>query len=250
MNKRRCADPAQMDWENANDKRYNDIKLYKCLSPLSSFGRLRVLSFPAANWHFERGLIERGGNLCFEFVGVELNPVVHKKALVTMNSLRHEYPRNSFTMGDRPESLLQHLKNASTGYDFIYTDWMGTWSENKEKEIHTVFKRRLLNCGGFFAFTIMLGRGSRKTNTRLKLMANHNRYGFQFDSSRDDATYVAKTLGLSNTLYELASKHNYEISLVHFSEYSSSHQPQLTFVFQSFYLSLFERPASVYRSSA
>ena len=223
--------PTRFNWDNAGDKRINDHRLYNIINKkMKRKKTISMLSFPSDKWIFERKLIEKC-NTPFNFHSIERNKDMLKKSKVTVRKLKKKHEQHTFWTPRKEISLQEYIPTTDKTFDIIYTDWMGTWSKEKEKDIHTLFENKVINKNALLIFTIMLSRGSKCTIDKLKNMIDYDQLSLPINSNRTSDNFKAKTIGLTNLIRKIGDSNGYHVKLSDLNEYKGRTQPELSFVF-------------------
>ena len=238
-------DPNNIAWEINNAKRHNDLRIYNALKyDFIKKKHINCLSFPAKNWFFEKGMAMSFMDGCtFMFDGIErnikvLNESMYTKKKKTIDNATYKF--NNMNPISAHKYFIQY--SGPTKYDFIYLDWMGTWSKEKKKELESMFVSDILKKNSYFGFTIMLSRGQPITFEDLEIameVEHSTTYDFDVDDTgpyKESHMFKLKTHGLTNLLITMAKSYGYGLRLKLFSLYSGGTgfriTPELSFLFK------------------
>ena len=180
---------SEIDWSKRLEKRDNDLYLNKYIKPLmhkkhQDGDKINCLSFPASKWIWERNLAKSFNSNSIHFYGVERNPLVNKSANKTAKYLMSSKGKKNYRMTllppkvDFAKSICRktgvECVDSISGFDIIYADYMGTWSENSILDLKSIFggKRSILNPFGLLVITLMLSRGERTLRSKTLSIAN------------------------------------------------------------------------------
>jgi hypothetical protein len=153
-------DPNLTMWNKRAAKRFVDEQVFRCITQWQMTRKIcNVLSLPAKEWLWERDFAVSFPNMRANFYGIERNTEVLETMRKTSQNLNKLHTHHKFLPVDQPIDALQFLQTTNDVYDFIYLDWMGTWSTEKFKQIQAVLDRDVLRKGGFLRLTMALGRG-------------------------------------------------------------------------------------------
>lgn len=179
----------EIDWSKRTEKRDNDMYLNKYIKPLmhrrSQEGKpVNCLSFPAAKWIWETNLARSFSANSISFYGVERSPLVNKAASRTAKSLMASRNKKNYTMTLMPPEI-DFAKaicrktgvdsvDSINGFDIIYADYMGTWSENCILDIQSMLSgsRSILKSFGILVITLMLSRGEKRLRSKTLALAD------------------------------------------------------------------------------
>lgn len=156
-------DPSTVDWTQRSDKRVSDqFLIEEVVGCVKDRKACRALTFPAAEFLMEHELSRATPKTKWHIDAVESNPRVLRKMAITVGLLSAKRMTANIRPG-RFLEVLQGFENLadedSKQYDFIYPDWMGTWSMGKRAEVDSIFQLNLLRPGGHLAGTLALQRG-------------------------------------------------------------------------------------------
>jgi hypothetical protein len=101
-------------------------------------------------------LLAWGGHK-FKFYGFERDPGVHRNMLKTAKGIGNFFPCRVPT--DTIEMFATPCKRP---YDFVYLDWMGGWSRDKDLEVDRLISGKYLTPGSLLRLTVSMARGNSK----------------------------------------------------------------------------------------
>ena len=233
-------DPSRIAWGSNLAKRPADHMLYRSMAfdllqqHRRTKKRLRILSLPAKTWVWEQELANTFPDIPLEFVGLERDPMLHKKTAKFSEAL----PRQ-FKMTDGPVDFrsFADLTNGRRPYDVIYLDWMGTWSKEKKDDVVAMFRNELLAVGGMLLLTVSLRRGRPETMNELTDLSYDLPLAFYDARGEDKYTSNLKVRGIPHWVQNYA-KEQFDIDMrplmasVYYSStgISQQTQPQLQIV--------------------
>jgi hypothetical protein len=156
-------DVTKARWDSRAAKRFVDELTFRAMAPWAMTGPKlkRILSLPAADWLWERSFTTTFPKNWATFVGVEKSQPVWRKMKATAENQSTVNRNHQFVPCPRATDMAKFLAETPEKYDMIYLDWMGTWSVAKERQLISIFKRRLLNKGGLLRMTMALDRGKK-----------------------------------------------------------------------------------------
>ena len=160
--------PSEAQWHSRLAKRLVDEHTYRAMHKwaTAATSAKRVLSFPAAEWEFEKAYATVFPHALCEFVGVESDPDTHARMGVTAGLLEALHTGFKFSPQDAPVRMTDFMKRWKAEdqkpFDYIYLDWMGTWSEDKMRQVNFILDNGMLAKDGFFRFTLSMNRGHKK----------------------------------------------------------------------------------------
>ncbi len=161
--KSQTADPSKMSWDKRAAKRFVDEIVFRAMEK-DFVGKRKVhhiLTLPAADWTWEREFALTFYKTKAVFTGVERDAEVHKG--MCKQAKRHNVAHDIHVFNPvlKPIELNQFLLATPQEFDMIYLDWMGTWCEEKFKQLHTLLQRNLVKPGGLMRLTLSLNRGKK-----------------------------------------------------------------------------------------
>lgn len=222
-------DPNNINWKIHDNKRVNDLELYRVIGEnIYKSKNISMLTLPADKWIFEYNLISSHENIVFDITGLERNKNVFIKSRRKMYALRKELPNNKFKLLNK--SVLDYISDKHQ-YNIVYTDWMGTWSKEKEAEVYKMFDNNIFKKNSLLVFTIMLSRGQPQTLNELKELSEINTISFPFHEHRSGENFAAKTRGLTNKIHLIGKEYGRYVDILYFGEYQGKTQPELSFAF-------------------
>lgn len=201
--------PNDISWEGNSAKRTADQTMYRAMAfdvqrmraPGSSDG-IRVLSFPGPTWLWEQGLAEAFPSARFAFYGIEQDEVVWHKLAQMAALLSGDY-----NMLNGPATFQDYAKahqKASSPFDVIYLDWMGTWSREKKADLNSMFASGMLAVGGVLVLTLSLRRGRPETMDELHDMSYSLPMAFYDARGEDKYVSNVKVRGIPHWVVETA----------------------------------------------
>lgn len=211
-------------WEGRDGKRQNDTNLRRIIRTHCKRKTIDMLTLPAADWCFERALLLDMKHAHFRMVGIEMNPRVHRKARRMAARLGEAFPAHRFTMTERPMSAWDFIRRGEGVFDVVYLDWMGTWSQDKKRQVTALLEHKMIKNRGLLFTTIMVPRGQRTTLDELM------KYLPRDECCRD--TRAAKTRGLENLIISLGKKRGYDIECLYCEEYKDTQTPEISHAFK------------------
>ena len=125
--------------------------------------RVSMLTLPAADWAYERYLLSTHPDLHWAFVGLERDAEIAANMETTGARVLNEDGTPAVCHA-RHASTTDFLEYDNTRFDIVYFDYMGTWSQAKERDIKLLCQTP----PGIYACTIALNRGSSLTNSMLE----------------------------------------------------------------------------------
>ena len=225
--------PGKISWAGNAAKREADITLYRAMAydllKQASLGRpLRILSFPAQTWAWELGLKDFYASTPMEFIGLERDPTLHRKA----KRFAAGFPK-AFKMTDKPVSFREFSQTSRMRRpcDLVYLDWMGTWSSEKKEDLSALFQRGLLAVGGLLVMTVSLRRGQPETLDELADLSYDLPLAFYDARGEDKYTGNIKVRGIPHWVANHAMN-NHEVKMrpllasVYYSRTGVSEQTQ------------------------
>lgn len=150
------------EWGSRFAKRYiEDLCFRSMASWVRSRPSLNILSLPAAEWLWERSFsaVFPGGEK--KFFGIERDAAVYAKMSDISNQQLFLYPDHELIpFGNQSflELTRSFHRETDVAFDMIYLDWMGAWSQEKQKQITRMFDKAMLAPDSMFRFTIALNR--------------------------------------------------------------------------------------------
>ena len=163
-------DPKRITWGSNLAKRTADHMLYRSMAfdllqqHRRTKNRLRILSLPAKTWVWEQELANTFPSIPMEFIGLERDPMIHKKTAKFSEALPQHF---KMTAGPLDFRSFADRTARRRPYDVIYLDWMEIWSKEKEDDIAAMFRNELLAVGGMLLLTVSLRRGRPETMSEL-----------------------------------------------------------------------------------
>jgi hypothetical protein len=214
INKGHSVDPKIVDWSMTIEKRQNDLAVRHLLIPtLSSDRTFKMLSFPAGGAIMETSLIQDLPELQVEITGIERDPMIFRQLEDTAQWFEEEYSRARFSLGHGPCDLQRYLDGREKAtqpeeqFDFIYPDYMGTWSQEKRHNMVTVFEKNLLRVGGLLTLTIMAAREYPKTKEELEAFSESSFSSVIILPDNRTDGMIIKSQGLAGLLCNLAEQY-------------------------------------------
>lgn len=163
MNNGYSVSPSAINWTLRSDKRVSDQFLIdEVVSSVCDRKTCRAMTFPAAGFLMEKELSKATPKIKWHIDAIESDAKVIRKMAVTVGLLNARRMTSDLHKGRFLQVLQQFEATADwdpSQYDFIYPDWMGTWSLEKREETASIFQRNLLRQGGVLAGTLSLLRG-------------------------------------------------------------------------------------------
>lgn len=236
-------DPNSIDWSDDHyAKRSTDVDMIHDIMSHPFFNNIikrgvsHIATLSADSLIFEKMFAQKVKklNTNFAFYPIERDKEVYKK-LLTNNIPNLSYrsllkvklkdnPKCSVIFTYKPMSVIQYFDLFSMDiFDFIYLDYMGTWSTEKEKDLNTIFQHGYLMDNSFLAITIAGARGNAITKQKLiRAAAQVKSKVPETKIIGDPEVYFAKTTGVIASIEQIAEKYSYTARLIKFYVYPSS----------------------------
>ena len=221
-----------MNWNNRQTKRKNDALLESYMLPLWNSGReqIDVLSLPAEEWLWERGIALKHPDQNFVFSGIEANRKVHRRQVLCAERLNYEqydYGNATFIAMPEPTKWFNALSMAAVDpdlqFDIIYADYMGAWAGPKLHDLVMMFSEKLLKPGGYFLMTLSMTRDGYNNFARKMAI----QYGKLFhdipviddrsdwrESGTPQSTVVQRARGIAAYVRDLARKYGQTVQIL------------------------------------
>ena len=204
-------DPRRVDWAITENKRKNDALIRQFLiANIPTKRPFRMLTFPAGQALMEQNLLAAFTGLPVEITGIERNHDIFRALKRTAKHLEETCPKVKFNLQHGPGSFKNYLRNqtvrcdTSDMFDFIYPDYMGTWSREKREDIALIFEKKLLRDGGFLTLTLMTARGRPETIDELQDFIDYDFTAIYQPPERTTKGMQLKSVGVAGLICKMA----------------------------------------------
>jgi hypothetical protein len=165
-----------------------------------------------------------------------LGELLENKVEVLKANIIKEFANAEVIVLDKPTDVSSYFSTKNYGaIDFIYLDYMGTWSREKESDLIRIFESPATSSKFILVMTIAGARGNGDTNKYLRALSKkRTKINLDFgEVMGKKETFDAKTKGVVVNILELGKQCNVNVIAKEFYSYPGiKNKPEYKFLFE------------------